>query len=236
VLTGFVGGDAGVPTPLPAEALSADDFRRATEEVLRTQAATGEGVILGRGAVVLLREHPTALRVRLDGPPDRRAVQATAIQHLEPARGLPPPVLQRDGEPLGQGRPDDAAAGAVRGRERDQPRHEMIIPRSAACEKPGSATAPGMQRAGAGGPLDAEHRRVGGAQQPIGVVGNDREHGTPDADAQVEQTLADLHREQVSARPHLQRGSGGDPGHDVVEVVGRDQIRRGGAHAVQART
>jgi cytidylate kinase len=84
VLTGFVGGDTGVPTPLPGETLSADDFRRATEEVLRQQVATGGGVILGRGAVVLLREHPYALRVRLDGPPDRRARQATAIQNLEP--------------------------------------------------------------------------------------------------------------------------------------------------------
>ena len=46
--------------------------------------ATGEGVILGRGAVVLLREHPGALRVRLDGPADRRARQAAAIQSLEP--------------------------------------------------------------------------------------------------------------------------------------------------------
>lgn len=82
VLTGFVGGDTGVPTPLPGDALSADDFRRATEEVLRRQVATGEGVILGRGAVVLLREHPGALRVRLDGPPDRRARQAMMIQGL----------------------------------------------------------------------------------------------------------------------------------------------------------
>jgi cytidylate kinase len=85
VLTAFVGGDTGVPTPLPGEALSADDFRRATEEVLRQQVATGEGVILGRGAVVLLREHPRALRVRLDGPPDRRARQAMQIQGLEPS-------------------------------------------------------------------------------------------------------------------------------------------------------
>lgn len=83
VLTGFVGGDTGVPAPLPSEALSADDFRRATEEVLRRQAATGEGVILGRGAVVLLREHPGALRVRLDGPTDRRARQAMRIQGLQ---------------------------------------------------------------------------------------------------------------------------------------------------------
>jgi cytidylate kinase len=84
VPTGFVGGDTGVPTPLPGDALSADDFRRATEEVLRQQVDTGEGVILGRGAVVLLREHPGALRVRLDGPTDRRARQAAAIQNLAP--------------------------------------------------------------------------------------------------------------------------------------------------------
>lgn len=85
VLTAFVGGDTGVPTPLPGEVLSADDFRRATEEVLRQQVATGEGVILGRGAVVLLRDHPGVLRVRLDGPPDRRARQAIRIQGLEPS-------------------------------------------------------------------------------------------------------------------------------------------------------
>ena len=84
ILTAFAAGDSGVPTPLPDDALSADDFRRATEEVLRRQVATGEGVILGRGGVALLREHPGALRVRLDGPPDRRARQAAEAQNLEP--------------------------------------------------------------------------------------------------------------------------------------------------------
>jgi hypothetical protein len=82
VLTAFAGGDSGVLTPLPDDLLSADDFRRATEEVLRQQVATGEGVILGRGAVVLLRGHPRALRARLDGPADRRARQAAAVQNL----------------------------------------------------------------------------------------------------------------------------------------------------------
>jgi cytidylate kinase len=72
------------PTPLPGDGLSAEDFRRATEEVLSRQVATGEGVILGRGAVVLLREHPGGLRVRLDGPADRRAQQAAGFQKLDP--------------------------------------------------------------------------------------------------------------------------------------------------------
>jgi hypothetical protein len=83
VLSGFVGGDAGVPAPLPADTFSSEDFRRATEEVLLQQAGTGKGVILGRGGAVLLRDDPRALRVRLDGPPERRVRQATALQHLE---------------------------------------------------------------------------------------------------------------------------------------------------------
>lgn len=79
VLSGFVGGDAGVPAPLAPETFSSEDFRRATEEVLLQQAATGQGVILGRGGVVLLRDDPRALRVRLDGPPERRVRQAVRL-------------------------------------------------------------------------------------------------------------------------------------------------------------
>lgn len=79
VLSGFVGGDAGVPAPLPADTFSSQDFRRATEEVLLQQARTGEGVILGRGSVVLLRSEPSALRVRLDGPAQARVRQAVRL-------------------------------------------------------------------------------------------------------------------------------------------------------------
>ena len=43
----------------------------------------------------------------------------------------------------------------------------------------------------------------------------------------------DLYRQQVANRPHLERGSGRDPREHVVEVVGGDQVRRGGEHAVQ---
>ena len=79
VLSAFVGGDVGAPAPLPTESFSAEDFRRATEDVLLQQASTGEGVILGRGAVVLLREDPRALRVRLDGSAERRVEQAMRL-------------------------------------------------------------------------------------------------------------------------------------------------------------
>ena len=56
-----------------------EDFRRATEEVLLAQAETGEGVILGRGAAIVLRDRPNVLRARLDGPADYRAVQAARL-------------------------------------------------------------------------------------------------------------------------------------------------------------
>jgi hypothetical protein len=79
VLSGFVGGDSGAPAPLAPEMFSSEDFRRATEEVLLQQAATGSGVILGRGSVVVLREDPRALRVRLDGPPHDRVSQAMRL-------------------------------------------------------------------------------------------------------------------------------------------------------------
>jgi len=84
VLSGFVGADTGAPAPLPPDTFSSEDFQRATEDVLRHQAATGEGVILGRGSIVLLREDPRALRVRLDGPPARRVEQA---MHLDASLG-----------------------------------------------------------------------------------------------------------------------------------------------------
>ncbi|MHB1639748.1 MAG: MFS transporter [Candidatus Dormibacteria bacterium] len=54
-----------------------DRFRLCTEDVIRRMADRG-GVILGRGAIVVLRDHPHVLRVRLDGPQEgriRRAIE-----------------------------------------------------------------------------------------------------------------------------------------------------------------
>ncbi len=79
LLRGFIGSDTGVPAPIPPDSFISDDFRRATEEVLHRQAATGEGVILGRASVVVLRHHPRVLRARLDGAPQRRIEQAMAL-------------------------------------------------------------------------------------------------------------------------------------------------------------
>lgn len=79
VLGGFVGSDTGVPAPLPPDTFSSEDFRHATEEVLLQQAQTGEGVLLGRGSVALLRDDPRALRVRLGGPAEARLRQAMEL-------------------------------------------------------------------------------------------------------------------------------------------------------------
>ncbi|HLJ04465.1 MAG TPA: cytidylate kinase-like family protein [Solirubrobacteraceae bacterium] len=87
VLRGFVGAEVAVPGPVPAQSggTAAEEFRRASEELLREQAALGEGVILGRAAVVVLRDDPRVLRVRLDGPPDRRIEQAVRSLGASPS-------------------------------------------------------------------------------------------------------------------------------------------------------
>jgi cytidylate kinase len=84
ILRGFIGQNVGAPVPVASEMTIDEDFRRATEEVLLAQAASGAGVILGRGAVIVLRSRPEVLRARLDGPPDRRAVQAARLASIEP--------------------------------------------------------------------------------------------------------------------------------------------------------
>ncbi len=76
LLMGFLGADVGAPAPLPADIATPEDFHHASEEAIRARAASGEGVLLGRGAVAVLRDDPRALRVRLSGPRDRRVRQA----------------------------------------------------------------------------------------------------------------------------------------------------------------
>jgi Cytidylate kinase-like family len=89
ILSGFIGQDAVAPAPVPARAVLAEDFRRATEDVLLNQAATGMGVILGRASVIVLRDDPRALRVRLDGPAPARVAHAMRLE------GVDEPTAQR---------------------------------------------------------------------------------------------------------------------------------------------
>ena len=69
----------------PPELVDERSFLRATEEVIREHAAAGSGVILGRGAAIVLRETPGALHVRLDGPVDRRLDRAMELEGVDRA-------------------------------------------------------------------------------------------------------------------------------------------------------
>jgi cytidylate kinase len=67
---------------LAPEVLDDRPYLAATEAIIRERAADG-AVILGRGAAIVLRDHPTALHVRLDGPRERRIEQAMRLQRVE---------------------------------------------------------------------------------------------------------------------------------------------------------
>jgi cytidylate kinase len=83
MLRGFRAAEPGIPTALPAAGFTAEDFGRATEQVLLEQAAAGEGVILGRASTIVLRDDPRALRVRLDGPRGGRIEQAMRLGSID---------------------------------------------------------------------------------------------------------------------------------------------------------
>jgi len=71
---------APIPEAIP---ISDQDYCAATEHVIRAHAECGEGVVLGRAGACVLREHPEALHVRLDGPREKRIVQAMRIEHVD---------------------------------------------------------------------------------------------------------------------------------------------------------
>jgi cytidylate kinase len=88
LLSSFVGADTGAPVPLPGELVTPEDFHRASQLALIEQAATGEGVILGRGSVAALRNDPRALRVRLSGPVQGRLHRALAVNDVDEATAM----------------------------------------------------------------------------------------------------------------------------------------------------
>ncbi len=85
MLRGFIGQNLTPQAWTPGQDESGEQFRRATEEVLLRTAASGRGVILGRAAAIVLREQPRVLRVRLDGPRERRVRQAMELDALDEA-------------------------------------------------------------------------------------------------------------------------------------------------------
>ena len=95
----------GTPAGMELDELLPDQALRAEiEQEIHELAAGGEGVILGRGAAVILHDDERALHVLLDGPEEARVRQAmeiegidreTAERRLAPRRPLPP-RLHRD--------------------------------------------------------------------------------------------------------------------------------------------
>jgi cytidylate kinase len=86
VWLGQVGQAFGAPGAIPMDAVEEEDFRRATEEVLRDAARSHPGaVILGRAGAIVLREEPAALHVRLDGPVEARIRQGMALEGVDRA-------------------------------------------------------------------------------------------------------------------------------------------------------
>src|SRR5438270_4968973 len=82
LLSGFLGADPGAPAPLPSDTVTPEDFHRASQDAMLAQAASGRGVILGRGAVAALRNDVQVLRVRLTGPVERRIEHAMRVRDL----------------------------------------------------------------------------------------------------------------------------------------------------------
>ncbi len=69
-------------TPGDSDQEEGDRFREQTEAIMWEMAATTGGVVLGRGSTMVLRGHPAALHVRLDGPPQRRLVRAIRLEKI----------------------------------------------------------------------------------------------------------------------------------------------------------
>ena len=78
-----------------AGVFAGEDYRRETETLIREHASEGGAVILGRAAAVILRDHPDAVHVRLDGPPQRRVAQAMELEGFTKSDAE---RLRRDGD------------------------------------------------------------------------------------------------------------------------------------------
>ena len=79
---GQVGPVLAGASPPPAELVTDDAFRAATEQVLHELAVQG-AVVLGRAGALVLGDVPGALHVRLTGPRDARIAQGAELEHLD---------------------------------------------------------------------------------------------------------------------------------------------------------
>lgn len=83
MLRSFIAPEAGAQTWMATETITSEDFKRASEKVLLSQAASGKGVLLGRAAMIVLRDEPSVLRVRLHGPVQARVRRAMLIEGID---------------------------------------------------------------------------------------------------------------------------------------------------------
>jgi cytidylate kinase len=74
----------GTPAGMTLDELLPDQaLRRDIEQEIHDLAAAGSGVILGRGAAVILHEDERALHVLLDGPVEARIRQAMVVEDID---------------------------------------------------------------------------------------------------------------------------------------------------------
>jgi hypothetical protein len=69
----------------PEGPLEEEAYVQATEATVKAHADAGDAVILGRSGAVILKGHPHALHVRLDGPKERRIAQAVTLLGVDRA-------------------------------------------------------------------------------------------------------------------------------------------------------
>ena len=80
-----VGAWAGIPAPDAEGRYDEASYKEHVAAVLRREAERG-AVILGRGAVIVLADHPGALHVRLDGPLEARIAQVMDLGGFDERR------------------------------------------------------------------------------------------------------------------------------------------------------
>jgi cytidylate kinase len=74
----------GTPAGMELDELLPDHaLRTEIEQEIRDVAAGGDGVILGRGAAIILHDDERALHVLLDGPKEARVRQVMAIEAVD---------------------------------------------------------------------------------------------------------------------------------------------------------
>ena len=75
----------GLGLPVPTGEDLGDHVKEQVERSVAAIAAGAGGVILGRGAMVILAGAPGAFHVRLDGPEDRRCARAMVLEVIDEA-------------------------------------------------------------------------------------------------------------------------------------------------------